>query len=167
MTELLKGLHAVVAEVENKARLIQGKTAQGMAEAALLVKFDAVRMTPMRYGNLRDSAYALVKNIGFVYGKRGRPSVPNKGPHGKTLFQHHKDALASRLARTRVSSKFLKANQIGGDLWFEVGYTMPYALWVHELNRNYDYGEWKFLEKSFRKNKREIFNILKRSAKFK
>lgn len=167
MTELLKGLDNVVAEIERKAKAFQGKTVGGMVEAALLVKHDAVQMAPMYYGNLRDSAYALVKNRGFVYGKRGSPSVPNKGPHGKTLFSHHKEMLAKRLARSRVSSKFLKADQIGGDLWFEVGFTMPYAVWVHEMNRNYTYGQWKFLEKSFRKNKREIFAILKRSAKMK
>ena len=42
----------------------------------------------------------------------------------------------------------LPAVTAGGAFVVEMGYSAPYAVFVHEINKRYVVGEWKFLEKA-------------------
>ncbi len=46
----------------------------------------------------------------------------------------------------------------------EIGYTAAYAPYVHEINKNYRIGSWKFLEFALRDNEAKIVEIIKSRA---
>lgn len=50
-----------------------------------------------------------------------------------------------------------------------IGYTAYYALYVHEINKNYRKPgtSWKFLEKVLKENRKKILDILHAEAKIK
>jgi hypothetical protein len=51
----------------------------------------------------------------------------------------------------RASRYVLKPSHVAAGSPFEVvvGFSAPYAIFVHERDRNYTVGEWKFLSKAF------------------
>ena len=46
-----------------------------------------------------------------------------------------------------------------------VGYTAAYAPFVHEIDKNYRKGNWKFLENALNSSRQDILDILKNAAK--
>jgi len=44
-------------------------------------------------------------------------------------------------------------------------YTAAYAPYVHEINRNYRVGQWKFLETALKQKAREILEIIRKRAR--
>ena len=44
-------------------------------------------------------------------------------------------------------------------------YTAYYAVYVHEIDKNYRVGQWKFLETALKEKSREIVSIIRRYAK--
>lgn len=46
----------------------------------------------------------------------------------------------------------------------EVGFTADYAVFVHEIDKNYTVGGWKFLERAVTENQNEILEIIRRRA---
>lgn len=53
----------------------------------------------------------------------------------------------------------------GKDGEVEVGYTAEYAAFVHEQDKNYNTGQWKFLETALNNNKTRILKILRGELK--
>ena len=51
--------------------------------------------------------------------------------------------------------------------WAVVGYTAIYAPMVHEINKNYTVGQWKFLETPLFDSTRDILEIIRRRAMIK
>lgn len=47
----------------------------------------------------------------------------------------------------------------------EIGYMAGYAPYVHEINKNYTIGQWKFLETALKEKSREILEIIKKRAR--
>lgn len=47
----------------------------------------------------------------------------------------------------------------------EIGYTAGYAVYVHEINKNYTVGQWKFLETALKEKRREILEIIRKRAR--
>ncbi|KKN42008.1 hypothetical protein LCGC14_0717680 [marine sediment metagenome] len=51
--------------------------------------------------------------------------------------------------------------------WAIVGYTAIYAPAVHEMNKNYVVGQWKFLEEPFFDSANDVLEIIRRRAMIK
>lgn len=111
------GLNKVLFNLNKEIKGIQGRSKAGLKAAALKVKADSVRFTPIKSGNLRGSAYV----------DSGESTLT--GP------------------------------------WAEIGYTAFYAPFVHEINKNYLRGGWKFLERALIKNRRVILNTIREFAR--
>ena len=49
-------------------------------------------------------------------------------------------------------SRYLEVPTVNssGSFTVNMGFSAPYALWVHEINKRYTVGEWKFLEKAMK-----------------
>lgn len=46
-----------------------------------------------------------------------------------------------------------------------IGYMAGYAPYVHEINKNYTVGQWKFLETALKEKSREILEIIRKRAR--
>jgi hypothetical protein len=51
-----------------------------------------------------------------------------------------------------------------GAFLVEVGYTAAYAPIVHEVDRNYRSGQWKFLQTALEETRSDVLTILKRTG---
>lgn len=51
-----------------------------------------------------------------------------------------------------------------GKLYVIIGYTADYALWVHEIKKNYRGGQWKYLVTALKNTKKRVLSILRASA---
>ncbi|MEW5725093.1 MAG: HK97 gp10 family phage protein [Thermodesulfobacteriota bacterium] len=58
------GQRSVIRNLRKAIAQIEGATAEGLREAALLVKNRAVKITPVDTGNLRNSAYVEMGEVG-------------------------------------------------------------------------------------------------------
>jgi len=47
----------------------------------------------------------------------------------------------------------------------EIGYMAGYAVYVHEINKNYTVGQWKFLETALKEKQHEIVEIIRKRAR--
>ncbi len=148
LSEVLKNLNKAIADIELH-------TKEGLTEAALVVKYDSVKNTPIDLGNLRNSAFVLVTD------SREDNSAPSfTGDDAGKMSSDHSKGISE--ARGIVAKGKHVYNAI-------VGYTANYALWVHEMPASYNFnsGSNKFLEKALLKNKNRILGILVKHAKLK
>lgn len=99
----------VLKNLAKEIKKIKGRNLAGLAAAALLVKGEAQKNTPVDIGNLKNSAYT-------------------------------------------------KLNR--GEEYAEIGYTAFYASFVHEIDKNYTVGSWKFLAKALNDNAKRILTII-------
>lgn len=96
-------------------RILDGGQA-GLYAAGLVIKKEAIMLTPWDTGNLAGSAYVRKES----------------GTFGEVV---------------------------------EVGYDAGYALAVHETNKNYRVGQWKFLQTAVDDNRGRIMDIIKAYAR--
>lgn len=171
----LEGLSTVLSNL-NKALTEQRlNTKEGLTEAALIVKRDSMKGTPIDLGNLRNSAFIMVTDneadnqnpkfrqesfVNVRVSKWGKENQSEKKRIKKTvggevnkLKTDHEAALIE--GRNIVNSGKFRFNAI-------VGYTANYALWVHEMPAHYNFnsGSNKFLQKALLKNRERIKKIL-------
>ncbi len=151
----IKGLDKVVKGLNKAVKRIKGRTTAGMLEAAVLVKAESVRITPIDTGNLRNSAYITwgggkVKTRGRV----SRAKFDTEDKSGARVASEHGSVVNERKAIMKV------------EPFAEVGYTAYYAAAVHEApqSRKFTVGQSKFLEQALRNNSRNIFKIIQRRA---
>jgi len=153
--QTLSGLSEVLRRLNKEIEDIELHTREGLTEAALVVKADSVRKTPIDLGNLRNSAFILVTD-----GQADNTSPSFVGKDAGKASDDHSKAIAE--ARRIVGKGKYRFNAI-------VGYTANYALWVHEMpsHFNFNSGTNKFLEKALLKNKNRILKILVKHARLK
>ena len=153
--QTLSGLSEVLRRLNKEIDDIELHTREGLTEAALVVKADSVRKTPIDLGNLRNSAFILVTD-GQV--DNASPSFAGKDA-GKASDDHSK--VISKVKGIVGKGKH-RFNAI-------VSYSANYAFWVHEMpaHFNFNSGTNKFLEKALLKNKNRILKILIKHAKLK
>jgi len=176
----LKGLSAVLKNLNKAIQGIELYTKEGLTEAALVVKRDSIKGTPIDLGNLRNSAFIMVtdsntdnpsplfRQESYVtvrvskWGKEGRSDrkriKKSSGEEVQKLSKDHSIAIAQ--ANGIVQAGKHRFNAI-------VGYSANYALWVHEMPSHYNFnsGSNKFLEKALLKNKNRILQILIKHTK--
>ena len=151
----LEGLSEVLKNLNKAIEQQRLNTKEGLTEAALVVKADSVRGTPIDLGNLRNSAYIMVTD----------ESADNQTPKftgaeaGQMADQHASVLTESRGIVNKGKNRF---NAI-------VGYSANYAWWVHEMPAtfNFNSGSNKFLLKALLKNKQRIQKILIKWASIK
>lgn len=170
-------IETMMKKLNNAFESIEGRTLSGMRLAGLLILRDMEKTPPLiprEHGNLINSRY-LVSSAGGVsmggaktaYGGVSgyyRTSTFN-GPKAAKLAGIHQQMLAAR--RTAV---MVQGAKIGGPL-VEFGFTMPYAIYVHE---NYAAKNWTrpnsgpgFLSASIGRNMSTVLGIMAKEARLK
>jgi hypothetical protein len=71
------------------------------------------------------------------------------------LWQNAQELQRWSVQRTPKKTGFLRQSYVvdkpdisGNKVTVLVGYSARYALWVHEISKNYSKGDWKFLERA-------------------
>lgn len=127
----------VLGNLNREISGIANRTQAGLTAAALFVRGEAQKITPVDTGNLRSSAYTVSPG-GIVQGSNAQAPA------------------ASKLTG-RVES-------IKPEIYAEIGFTAFYAVFVHEIKKNYTVGDWKFLERALFDNSNRIIKIIKDRA---
>lgn len=144
------GADKVLRNLNTEIKKIEGRTQDGLVEAALLIKNRAGRITPRDTGNLVNSAYVM-----WPMGKHA-PPANFKGEDATKLSGDHDRQITQ--ARNRMN----KQKQPSA----EIGYTAYYAVYVHEVDKNYRGNKtWKFLETALYENAGKIISIIKKRAR--
>lgn len=144
----LEGLSTVLSNLNKAIEEQRLNTKAGLTEAALVIKRDSVKGTPIDLGNLRNSAFIMVTDE-----EADNQSPRFTGTDAGEMGDQHSRALEE--GRGIVSKGRFRFNAI-------VGYTANYALWVHEMPAHYNFnsGSNKFLQKALLKNRERIKKIL-------
>lgn len=165
---VLDGIEQVMANLNKELAKINGRCEAGLVSAALLIKGDAQRLTPVVTGNLRASAY-VVSAKEMHAGSFVSSKLSDTKSHSETMARE-----ADRCRRSWTPT-------------VSVGFTAEYAYAVHEnprsgktwmsmvSNRSEGYysssagfsrvGQWKFLETAVRNNIHRILDIIARKAR--
>jgi hypothetical protein len=71
------------------------------------------------------------------------------------LWQNGQELHRFSVQKTPVNTGHLRRSYVvdrpdisGNTITVLVGFSAQYALWVHEINKNYSKGDWKFLERA-------------------
>ncbi len=146
LSNVLRNLNAVIKQKELNIKA-------GLMEAALVIKADSVRETPIDLGNLRGSAFVIVTEQ-----QPDNPSPSFSGADSGDMASNHSKAMIE-------GQGIVKGNV--HDFSAIVGYSANYAFWVHEMPATYNFnsGSNKYLEKAVLKNEKRVFDILAKWAK--
>jgi hypothetical protein len=144
---MTKAHNKMMKNLEKEIAKIQGKTLKGLTQAALLIKGDAIELAPKDTGLLRNAMYlAYEKDGSFKY--TGQNSVDGEK------------------AKVGPGSDVESAVMQGGDkISVAIGNSASYAIWVHEIDKNYVVGQWKYLTTAIQRNQNNILKIIKGHAK--
>jgi hypothetical protein len=173
------GLDKVLQNISKEVDKIEKVTTSGLLEAALLVKRDAQRITPVDTSNLKASAYVIWG------GGKSRTKIQADAIDPVFRSQSKKGTRKVDVgAMAAQHAKILNERKKPSSAPFaEVGYTANYAAKVHEdLNSSHvksgsvslfgkrkkarvQIGQAKFLEQAFIHNARKIVSIIKRRLK--
>lgn len=143
----LVGMDNVLRNLTKEIKKIKGRSQVGVLKAAMFIKGEAQKRTPIVTGNLRNSAYVKavpgmsdpVAEVGFsaVYAL----SVHENVRSGKTggMSPSGKKYTTGRTTSGKKSGRIVFATE----------------------------GEWKFLENPLKENTTEVLNIIKRNVQIK
>lgn len=142
----------VMANLNKQIKKIEGRTQAGITAAGQFVRAEAQKRCPVDTGNLRNSAYVVTpggRQIG------GGPKFTGEMAEG--LIAGHASAIeeAARMAE----------ELLGHEMYAEIGFTAAYAVFVHEIKKNYTVGDWKYLERALYDNQDRILHIISSRAK--
>lgn len=121
---------------------IQGATLKGLTQAVLLARKESRPMTPKLTGNLRGHTYvAWEGNDGTIKKIGSKDSVV-----GDDVGEFIKEGGKNRI------------NVVLGN-------SAAYAIYVHEINKNYVVGGWKYLTKAILNVKDKMLQLIIKNAK--
>lgn len=143
----------IIDNLQKEILKIENRTLKGLITAGFLIKNRSLKQTPIDTGNLRSSSYLVWKNK-----VSSEPSF--KGEDANKESSRHQTQ--TQVAKAIVN-KFEKQNIIA----IVIGFTASYAVFVHEINKMYNQGNWKFLEKAVAESSTEILQIIKENVKIK
>lgn len=169
------GVDKFVRNISKEIKKIEGTSVRGLLMAALYVKGESQKQTPVVTSNLRNSAFVTAKGGRLIDAPsfKGEDSAKMKTRHTLVAIRQKILTDRARMPQTRV------------------GYTASYAGYVHEnpragktkgiSPRGVRYkpekgstrqmystvGNWKFLEKPLRDNKKKILDIIRRNVRIK
>lgn len=146
------GADKVLKNLNDAIKKITGRTAEGLTEAGLFIKGEAVKNAPIQYGNLRNSAYVL-----FPDGGADPPTGNYLGPQAAKVISSTAESMATAKGQLKSKLPWLPAVVIGFGAF--------YAVFVHEIQKNYNKGNWKYLERALSENTGKILRIIEKRAK--
>jgi hypothetical protein len=147
-------IDAVIANLNREIQGIAGRTQGGLTAAGLFVRAEAQKRCPVDVGNLKNSAYTVTPG-----GRTLAGGVTFTGAQAEPLIASHKAAIETA-ARTGLS--------VGkSEMYAEIGFTAFYAVYVHEIDKNYTVGGWKYLERAIHENKAKILQTIRDRARVK
>ncbi len=153
-----KSLAKVLNNLNKEISKIEGRSLSGLVDAAFFVKNRAIKQTPIELGNLRASGYVVWKK-----GEKGS-SGSFKQRDGKPSASTMSKLRSGHTAATSIN----KAKTIGkNNSTVTIGFSAFYSIYVHEINKNYRRGGWKFLESALKDNTKKILSIIAKRAKIK
>jgi hypothetical protein len=116
----IDGLKELQTELRKQGLLIHKRAEVGLVQGGLKVRRDAVKNTPRRTGNLRNSAHITTRD--------NEVTVPGefKGSNSAELSSQHNSEI------TEVKSAVKKRVRRGRVQAIAVGFSAVYALVVHE-----------------------------------
>ena len=179
-----EGIDKVIKNINKEIEKLEKVTVQGLLEAALLVKGDAQRITPVDTGNLKASAYVIWGGGKSPVKSQSNPTFSrSKGRKGSAKRFAKVAGMQSDIAQHNAVLNQRKKPST--NLYAEVGFTARYALQVHErtgashvkrgkvklfgknVNAKLQIGQAKFLEQAFVQNRNKILAIIIRRARIK
>ncbi len=146
----VKGLNKVLANFRKRVKVNEEGVKTGLLEAALIVKADSLRETPIDTGNLRGSCFVRVTD-----GKPDNTSPNFVGKDKTTASIGHSAAIDE-------SESIVQGHR--GYYTGIIAYSAYYALFVHEMDANFTRGSKQYLLKSMLKNRNRIKNSIKKWA---
>lgn len=159
------GLDKVQKNLTREIKKIEGRTVRGLFEAALFVKAEALRQIPVDTGNLANSGYVIAGGANHPLQKQGAsPSFSSQSREGEVSSED-----LSRLSSEHASSVSDMESRVGRSLmpFAAIGFTAFYAVFVHEIQKDYVTGSWKFLETPLTANEKTILRIIQKRAMIK
>ena len=138
MALTLTGTDNVLRNLNREINKIEGRSMAGLAEAALFVRAEAQRLTPVAIGNLKDSAY----------------TEPIRGLSGP----------AYEIGYTALYAPFVHENPRAGKTGGVAPDGTPYPTTKAGLPTWSEVGQWKFLETALKENTVKILRIIQRRA---
>ena len=147
----ITGVDTVLRNLSRQIKKVKNQTKKGMWEALLHIKGEAMEKTPVYKGNLVNSAYVTVTD------GNTNSNGNFKGDDSGRLSSEHEAIKGA--AQKRVNSK--------DDIIGEIGYTAYYAVYVHEIEKEYRKpgSSWKYLENTIKENAIKVLDFIVRSAK--
>ena len=156
-----RNLESVIKNLNKEISKIEGRTLKGLLHAGMFISAEATKGAPIKYGNLRGSRYVLWSGGGENTSGTFRSGTK---ADKKTKAISLKSSVAE-MAKRHADIIARRKSAIGKDRAVEAGFTASYAIAVHEINKNYHKGTWKFLQFAIRNNKDKILAIIKKFAK--
>ena len=172
------GLDKVLKNLTKETRNIVGATESGVVKAAMVLRRESMKKTPVKFGNLRAS-HAVISTSLKVVGAAGGSF---KGPDAADMATQH-------VKEKKKTTAKVKAKSFTGPV-AAVVVTALYAWSVHENKRagktggkspsgaSYrppagsneiafaSSGQWKFLESAMKESRKRMRKIIEKEAKF-
>ena len=115
----LRGVTSAIRKLNQTFKKIEKRSEQGMIAVVLKVKAEALKQTPIDTGNLRGSFETQVSKDGTIISYSAPTDVQSNSGAEPPTSQHGVQGMV----------------KVGAE----------YALWVHEIPKNYTVGNHKYL----------------------
>jgi hypothetical protein len=158
----MQGTSTVLANLNREIQAMKTRTVAGLTEAALVIKYDSVKNTPIDWGNLRSSCFIVVTG-----GGENGIDAAFAGPEAGDMSADHSSMVTAM--RAEVGGGYAGLTGLPDRLMAVVAYSASYALYVHEMPGHYNFnsGGNKFLQRALEKNHKRVLKILAKHAKVK
>jgi hypothetical protein len=149
----IKGFDKVMANLNKEIAGLKTRTKSGMIKAGLFIKGESMRLVPVDLNNLRSSAF-----VDWNWGTGGNVGSPGfKGKYAEQIESGHSTTISEEKG----------ALQNTKNLAVCIGYTAYYAVYVHEINKNYTVGQWQYLRDPLVTNHQKILDMIAGEARIK
>lgn len=165
-------LGKVLANLQKEIAQIEGASTKGLVMAAYKIRIETEEtapLTPVDLGNLRASFFVISDADGIQadpVGKSGTFVNWKSGSSSPTPFSK-KQYKASELSARHGAVVSAVTNEAKAQKFPTVylGYSAPYAWWVHEMaeavNWTREGSDWKWFEKAINRNRKVIVQIVR------
>jgi hypothetical protein len=167
----VEGLDKVMARLKKELEAVNTRiSTRGLVLVAERIRRETETiypLTPVDIGNLRASWFVVATMVGEVEDKLGYAGTFKNRPFKK--MQYKASELRARHSAVVAASRgeVLKTR----NPMMIMGYSAPYALYVHEILHRFPNAEfkregadWKWFQKAINRNIKVIFNIIKDNA---